>query len=347
MRDNEALKPSSPLFSGIVTAGVGGLYTVRCENNGGEIPAGTIPDGTIVRCRAKGTFRHDGLSPLVGDRVRISVPEGYNCEDAEESSENASRSDSGARIEEILPRRNALLRPAMANLDTLFFVIAAKDPDPSLRFIDKLLVILEYEKIEPVIIVSKCDLDREKAEKLRIKYEKCGYTVILTDSETRSGDAAVADYLKTLPAGSVSAFSGVSGAGKSTLMNRLFPELSLETGELSEKIARGKHTTRAVELYRLSDCAGDDAYHGDLADTPGFSMLDFARFDFFSCEELPGTFREFVPYLGKCRYTKCTHTKEDGCAILAAVSEKKIPKSRHTSYMELFDVLKVKKDWEK
>ena len=320
-------------FAGIITSGVGGLYTVR------------TPDGREFRCRAKGAFRHSGLSPLVGDRAEISVPAELAAGGevvSEPKEENPDAADTGCRLEAILPRKNALLRPAMANLDVLFFVIAAKDPDPSLRFIDKLLVILEYQKIEPVIVITKCDLDREKAEKLRIKYEKCGFTVFLTDSETYAGDARIAAYIGEWKGDVVAAFSGVSGAGKSTLMNRLFPSLTLETGEISEKIARGKHTTRAVALFPLSEISGGVIPGGYLADTPGFSMLDFERFDFFSLEELPYTFREFAPYLGTCRYTKCTHTKEDGCAVIAAVAEKVIPKSRHTSYVELFEILKNK-----
>ena len=159
-------------------------------------------------------------------------------------------------------------------------------------------------------------------------------------------DAQIVDYLRRFDDDTIAAFCGASGVGKSTLMNRLFPHLDLETGEISEKIARGKHTTRAVHLFSLEHCSGG-TYRGYLADTPGFSMLDFVRFDFFSLEELPYTFREFVPQIGRCRYTKCTHTKEDGCAILAAVAEKQIPKSRHTSYLELYDALKDKKEWMK
>ena len=246
----------------------------------------------------------------------------------------------------IYERRNALIRPAMANLDVMFVVAAAKDPDPSLRFLDKLLCILEYQEIEPVLIVTKADLDAHRAEQMRTKYEKCGFTVFVTDAETAGEDERIAAYLDSFGDQTIAAFCGASGVGKSTLMNRLFPHLDLETGEISEKIARGKHTTRAVHLFSLAHVSGG-RYRGYLADTPGFSMLDFVRFDFFSVEELPYTFREFVPQIGRCRYTKCTHTKEEGCAILSAVAEKQIPKSRHTSYLELYDALKDKKDWMK
>ena len=315
---------AAELCEGRIISGVGGLYTVR----DGE--------GNSYRCRAKGTFRHDGMQPLVGDRVTFIKPTGEGEDDA-----------TGARIETILARKNMLIRPAMANLDVLFFIIAAKDPDPSLRFIDKLLAILEYQGIECVIVITKCDLDSDKARKMRVKYEKCGYRVIETDEgggESADGDAALSAYLKTFDKSVLAAFSGVSGAGKSTLFNRLIPELALETGAISERIARGKHTTRAVSLYDLDACSSG-AYHGLLADTPGFSMLDFAHFDFFSCEDLPYTFREFVPYLGKCRYTKCSHTVEEGCAVCEAVKNKIIPKSRHTSYTELYDILKKKKEY--
>ena len=314
-------------FNGKIVRGVCGLYTVR-ENNGQE-----------TDCRAKGTFRHDGMTPLVGDRVHVTVDD-----EMENTQERGAQT--GAMITEIYERRNALIRPAMANLDVMFVVAAAKDPDPSLRFLDKLLCILEYQEIEPVLIVTKVDLDAHRAEQMRTKYEKCGFTVIVTDAETASEDERVAAYMDRFGDDTIAAFCGASGVGKSTLMNRLFPHLDLETGEISEKIARGKHTTRAVHLFSLEHVSGG-RYRGYLADTPGFSMLDFVRFDFFSVEELPYTFREFVPQIGYCRYTKCTHTKEEGCAILSAVAEKQIPKSRHTSYLELYDALKDKKDWMK
>lgn len=314
-------------LTGTVVRGVGGLYTVRED------------DGCETDCRAKGTFRHEGMTPLVGDRVRVTV-------DDEMENRQDRGAQTGALLAEIYPRRNALIRPAMANLDVMFVVAAAKDPDPSLRFLDKLLCILEYQEIEPVLIVTKADLEPHRAEQMRTKYEKCGFTVFVTDAETASEDERIAGYLARFDDGTIAAFCGASGVGKSTLMNRLFPHLDLETGEISEKIARGKHTTRAVHLFSLPQCS-DGRFRGYLADTPGFSMLDFVRFDFFSVEELPYTFREFVPQIGRCRYTKCTHTREDGCAILDAVAQKQIPKSRHTSYLELYDALKDKKDWMK
>ncbi len=301
---------------GIIVHGVGGLYRIRMENT-----------GNVIRAKARGAFRHEGMTPLVGDRVTVSSEE------------------DGAWINDILERRNVLIRPAMANLDVMFVVCAARDPDPSLRFLDKMLCILEHTQIAPVLIVTKSDLDDHRAVQLRTKYEKCGFPVFITDETSRGEDDAIAAYMQAhFTDETIAAFCGASGVGKSTLLNRLFPFLTLETGDISEKIARGKHTTRAVSLFAL-DYISNGTYKGYLADTPGFSMLDFVRFDFFSVEELPLTFREFVPYIGRCRYTKCTHTKEDGCAILAAVGEKQIPKSRHTSYLEMYDALKDKREW--
>ncbi|MGM9626005.1 MAG: ribosome small subunit-dependent GTPase A [Eubacteriales bacterium] len=314
-------------MTGIIVHGVGGLYRVLPD------------DGPIVTCRARGSLRRAGLTPLVGDRVCV-----VQQQDDIPQTEDASP-DTAAVITEILPRKNALLRPAMANLDIMFVVCAAKDPDPSLRFIDKMLCILEYQKIEPSLIVTKADLDAHRAEQLRVKYEKCGFSVFVTDCESLSADRDIAAYIASFEAETTAAFCGASGVGKSTLINRLFPGLALETGALSEKIARGRHTTRAVTLFPLSSLVSPDqdgTYKGFLADTPGFSMLDFERFDFFPPEELPYTFREFVPYIGQCRYTKCTHTVEEGCAVLRAAEEKRIPKSRHTSYTELYAALKGK-----
>jgi len=225
----------------------------------------------------------------------------------------------------------------MANLDTLFVTVAVASPAPLTDTVDKLISIAEHNEIEPVIVLTKCDLDAESAEHLKDIYTRAGFRVFCTGFGMEEENEALLSYLFS-SVGSVSAFSGASGVGKSTLLNRLFPSLSLETGEISARIERGKNTTRRVELFPL----GEDRY---LADTPGFTMLDFERFDFFDKEALPTTFREFVPYIGQCKYTKCSHTKEDGCAILAAVRAGEIPKSRHESFLSLYEVLKKKTKW--
>mgnify|MGYP003295505453 CR=1 FL=1 len=209
-----------------------------------------------------------------------------------------------------------------------------------------MISIAEHNKIEPVIVVSKSDLDSEYAEEIARIYKSSGFHTIVTSSLENEGVDSLLDYLKeiTKQNSPICAFAGASGAGKSTLMNTLFPRLTLETGELSEKIERGKNTTRHTELFPLSELLGGE-YNGYLADTPGFSLLDFERFDFFTLEDLFDTFREFSGSEGKCKYTKCTHIKEDGCDVIRRVSEGKIEASRHESYKELYITLKNKPKW--
>ncbi len=311
---------------GKILKGVGGLYTVRL------LDSQILPEGTVLSCRARGAFRHEGISPLPGDRVTLLC--------SEESAEGTGES-LGAVIDRIEERQNALIRPPMANLDYLFITMASASPVPILTTVDKLIAIAEFNKIEPVIVITKCDLDPHYAEELLGIYSLCGFLCFITDSVSGDGIAALDQWISENLHGKTAAFAGASGIGKSTLMNRLFPHLSLSTSEISRKIERGRHTTRQVELFPLSD----KLTCGYIADTPGFSMLDFARFDFFDKEDLPLTFREFVPYIGQCRYTKCSHTKEDGCAILAALRQGKIPASRHASFLELYETLKQKKKW--
>ncbi len=323
---------------GTVIKGVGGLFTVRLIKDAAS-PSAPL-DGKTVLARGRGSLRKKG-ELLVGDRVRVC----YDEATAKAFSDDpASLSDGGGiAVEEILPRKNALIRPPMANLDVLFVTVAAATPDPVPETMDKLICIAEYNGIEPILVVTKADLDLARAARIAAVYQKAGFEVFVASGETGEGVDALNAYIHTLPTGCIAAFSGASGVGKSTLLNRLFPHLALETGELSRRIERGKNTTRSVELYPLSE-TNEQAY---LADTPGFTMLDFARFDFFGKEDLFATFREFRPYLGECRYKKCTHTKEEGCALLAAVREGVVSRSRHKSYTHLFEILKTKKDWEK
>ena len=298
----------------IIIKGVGGLYTVRRS------------DGSTVACRARGSFRHDGITPLVGDRVTL-------LEDGEQ----------GFVVEEILERKNSLIRPPMANLDVLFVTMAAASPTPILTTIDKLTAIAEHNKIEPIIVITKSELRPDYAEELRALYSSCGFAAFAVSAVEDTGIDALQAYIDEHLAGKIAAFAGASGVGKSTLLNRLFPHLALSTSEISRKIERGRHTTRQVELFALSETK-DGGY---IADTPGFSMLDFERFDFMDCEDLPLAMREFVDRIGECRYTKCSHTKEDGCAIVDAVKRGEIPKSRHDSFCELHAILKAKKKWDK
>ena len=310
---------------------VGGLFEVALDE--GDTPL----SGRLVSARAKGNFRHSGVTPLPGDRVRLSFDRV-----AVALEEQAAADGGGAVIAEILPRKNALIRPPMANLDVLFVTLAAADPAPVPETVDKLISLAEFNGIEPVLIVTKADVDPVAAQAFAAIYKKAGFDVFLLSAKAGEGIDALHAYIKEHLTGKLSAFAGASGVGKSTLLNALFPTLSLQTGEISQKIARGKHTTRRVQLYPLDGV--ENAY---VADTPGFSMLDFVRFDFFKKEDLPLTMREFLPFIGECRYTKCSHTKDEGCAILQAVHDGRIPPSRHQSYCAMYDALKNKHDWSK
>ncbi len=316
---------------GRIIQGVGGLFAVALDR--GDTPL----SGGRVCARAKGNFRHAGLTPLPGDRVVVEFDD-----TAVRADDGGATDGGGAVIARILPRRNALIRPPMANLDLLLITVAAAEPDPVPETVDKLIAIAEHNEIEPVLVIGKCDLAPEAAENLRRIYANAGFSVFLLSAKEGKGVAELRRYLQTAMIGKTAAFAGASGVGKSTLLNALFEGLSLQTGAISRRISRGKHTTRRVELYPVFGVA--DAY---VADTPGFSMLDFVRFDFFKKEDLPYTMREFAPYLADCRYTKCTHTKEQGCAVLEAVRRGEIEKSRHASYCAMFESLKNKHDWSK
>jgi len=314
------------LINGMIMGLSGGLYKIL------------ISDGDargFAYCRAKGAFRHNGLSPLVGDSVALRTTK--NVRELIKS----EKSDGGIVIEEIVDRRSALIRPPLANLDCMFVTMAASSPAPILTTVDKLIAIAEHNSIEPCIVVGKCELDEKRADEIVSIYEKSGFPAFKISCNENIGIDALRQYISENLRGKTAAFAGASGVGKSTLMNKLFPSLSLETGSISQKIERGKHTTRSVDIYETS--LDDGTVY--IADTPGFSMLDFQHFDFFDKDDLPYTFREFVPHIGNCRYTKCSHTKEEGCAILEAVKSGEIPPSRHESFLEIYSVLKNKKEW--
>ncbi len=301
---------------GRIIKGLSGLYEIMAE------------DGSTVECRAKGSFRHEKNAPTVGDLVTVIYDEQKN-----------------PVIGDIAQRKNILIRPPLANIDTLFCVIPTKAPEPDLFTLDKLVSIAESLAIEPVIVITKTDLDEERAEALASIYRP-SFTVFKTTLKDQSSVLTLLNHLKKEACNGISAFAGASGAGKSTLMNLLFPTLSIATNTVSRKTARGRHTTRHVELFPLSTLL-DGNEKGFIADTPGFSMLDFERFDFFDKEELPHTFREFSDRLGNCRYTRCTHLCEEGCAIVEAVKAGEIPQTRHDSYVALYGILKNKNPWDK
>lgn len=308
-------------IQGKVVKGLGGLY---------EICA--VTDGEVRRysCRAKGALHREEAKVLVGDNVRLKIDDAL---------------PDSVVISEIAPRKNALIRPPMANLDMLFIVFAAVKPSPVLETVDKLLAIAEHSSIRPVLIITKADLDGQMAEQYADIYRLAGYPVFVTSSSAHEGIDEVKRFIsEQIRGGVTSAFAGASGVGKSTLLNALFPDLALATAEISHKIERGKHTTRHVELYEIEPENPDTGY---LADTPGFSLIDFERFHFFSLEELFMTFPDFIPYIGQCQYADCAHVGESEreCAIARAVRDGKIAPTRLESYRSIYRVLKAKNEY--
>ncbi len=301
-------------LQGTIMSCNGGLYTVDCG-------------GMNISCRARGVFRHDSEKPTVGDNVTV-----------------LTEKEGDYAITEICERKNSLIRPPLCNLDILFVCAASARPEPSTLIIDKMVTIAEHNGITPVIVITKADLDPDRAGELKDIYRKCGFDVFAISSKTSEGIDMLRAYVERVCPSKISAVAGVSGVGKSTLLNALFPSLSQRTGDISQKISRGRNTTRLTELFRLSSLC--DAQSGYFADTPGFSMIDFVRFNFYTKEDLPFVFREFAPYLTECRYTKCTHLKEEGCAIIEAVKNGDIPASRHESYRALYEDLKNKHEWD-
>ena len=274
-------------------------------------------DGELVACRGRGKFRHQKLTPLVGDRVRFTRLEG----------------DSGV-LDEILPRKNQFQRPAVANIDQLVVIASGAIPVTDPFLIDRVVSIAEGRNCEPVICINKCDLDA--AEELYRTYLGAGFTTLRVSAETGEGIDALAAAI----AGKVSAFTGNSGVGKSSILNALEPGFHIQVGAVSDKLGRGRHTTRHVELFRLLSGA-------IVADTPGFSSFDAEEMELRRPEELQYTFREFAPYLDQCRFTGCSHVKEKGCAVLAAVKDGKIASSRHASYVRLYQQAKEVPEWER
>lgn len=276
-----------------------------------------VDDGqTVTACRARGKHRYAGQAPLVGDRVRFTPLE-----------------NGAGALDEILPRKNEFYRPAVANIDLLVVVAAQAVPVTDPYLIDRVVAIAESRGCDSLICVNKCDL--ASGEDLARIYEKAGFHTVRLSAQTGEG----IDELRQAIAGKVCAFTGNSGVGKSSLLNALEPDMDLATAQVSDKLGRGRHTTRHVELFRLS-C-------GALAaDTPGFSSFDVDYMELGRKEELQYAFREFAPYLGKCRFQDCAHLKEKGCAVLEAVAAGEIPKSRHQSYARLYAEAKAIPDWE-
>lgn len=274
-------------------------------------------DGRLIACRARGKFRHQRITPLVGDRVEFTALE-----------------DGSGMVDEILPRKNEFLRPAVANIDQLVIIASGAIPVTDPFLIDRMTSLAESKGCDSIICINKCDLER--ADDLFDIYTAAGFPTVRVSAETGEG----IEELASLIAGKVSAFTGNSGVGKSSILNTLEPGFSLAVGQVSERLGRGRHTTRHVELFRLKSGAV-------VADTPGFSSFDTDQTEVRQKESLAATFREFRPYLDQCRFVGCAHVKEKGCAVREALKQGKIPPSRHASYVRLYEQAKAHKDWEK
>jgi len=287
------------LPAGIIVKGIGGFYYVAAENG-------------VYECKARGIFRKDDITPLPGDRISLSI-----IDDAKKI----------GNIEEILPRESALVRPAVANVNQVVFVIAVKSPEPDFVLLDKLIVTAEAKGINIVICINKIDLGtREEYEKIAQAYFRTNYKLIFTSSKINVGY----DVLKEVLHGRISVFAGQSGVGKSTILNRIMDEQIMETGDVSRKIDRGRHTTRHAELVKLDS-------GGYIVDTPGFSSFELSN---IKCEELQLFYPEFGSYLGSCRFTGCSHISEPGCSVKEAMEKGDVDVGRYNRYVQLYNILK-------
>lgn len=289
--------------NGIILKGIGGFYYVKAA------------DGQIYECKARGIFRKEKITPLAGDRVVISTDT------------NGKNS-----IEEIGERQNSFVRPPIANVDKLVIVSSTCEPKPNLLLIDRLTAVAIYKNVTPILVFTKDDL--QSAEELAKIYRRAGFEAFCVSNESGEG----VEEVKAALGNSICAFTGNSGVGKSSLLNRIAPDLQLETGEISTKLGRGRHTTRQVELFKIGS--------GYIADTPGFSSLDFDTNDLIKKDELAFCFPEFEPYFGKCKFSTCVHINDKGCCITQAVANGEISASRYESYKTMYNEVKDIKDWQ-
>ena len=299
------LKTGNPeaLPQGLIIKATGGFYYVDCG-------------GRVYSCRARGLFRKTGLTPYVGDLAQVEPIDEEN-----------------GYITAILPRKNSLIRPPMANIDQLAIVVSSVRPLPNPLVIDTMTAIAARRGIQALLIFTKADL--AQVGDLEESYRKAGYPVVTVSSTEGRG----IDEVRRLLVGKLTAFTGNSGVGKSTLLNAIDSRLSIDTAEISDKLGRGRHTTRHVELYRLPE-------GGYVADTPGFSALEIEQFEKMTADRLQYCFPEFEQYIQDCRFTGCSHTKEKGCAVLEALRSGEIAASRHQSYLALYEKLKDIRQWQ-
>ena len=287
--------------SGLIVKGIGGFYYVKT-------------DVGIIECRAQGKFRNKSLKPMIGDRVDILISD-----------------DNTGSVSNIYDRKNEFIRPPVANVDQLILVVAAKNPEPDLTFIDKMSVIANYKNVDLILCINKIDLGDENSKKIKTIYENAGFKVVETSTVNEIGIDAVKEYLD----GKITAFAGFSGVGKSSILNAI-TDAKAQTGDISKKLKRGKHTTRHVELFEY----GDNSY---IMDTPGFSMLDLP---YIKATELENYFPEFEKHIGTCKFAVCTHTSEPGCMVKESVNNGDIDADRYAHYVEFYNKLKDIKEWE-
>lgn len=292
-------------MDGLILRSQGGFYQVFCDD-----------DHRQYQCRGRGRFRKDATQLLVGDRVTIQT----------------TGPETGF-ITHLFPRQNFLIRPPVANISRLALVVSAAQPAPNLPVIDRLTAIAAHREIPVTLVFTKADL--ADTTPLAEIYTRAGYPVYQVNSLARQGTDAIRAAFAT----GLTAFCGNSGAGKSSLLNALYPDLGLATAEISQKLGRGRHTTRHVELFPTPE-------GGYIADTPGFSAIDFLQFERMTAADLPDCFPDFAPYQHDCRFTGCSHRVEKGCAVLAAVRNGEISPSRHQSYCAIYEELRSVKEWE-
>lgn len=288
-------------LNGILIKAIAGFYYIEAGDS-------------VYECKARGVFRKEHITPTVGDKIAFEI-----------------LSEGKGVLTKVLERKNLLVRPPIANIDRLFIVSSHNTPAPNATVIDRLTAIAIENKIEPIIVFNKADLgDMSNWEKI---YKSAGFKTVTASGQSGEG----CDEILSLISGKISAFTGNSGVGKSSLLNKIIPSLNLKTGDVSEKLGRGRHTTRHTELYKIRG--------GYVADTPGFSSLDIEKTMFLEKENLQFVFPDFEPFLGSCKFTSCTHTGEKGCAVSKACDDGLVEKSRLESYRLIYKEIKDIKKW--